>query len=325
MRAFDFDLKGLQVFVIAAQTGSMTETAKRLGLTQSSVSQTLSMLEKNLKVELLDRSVRPLGLTIAGRYFFDQSSHLLSQAEQTQKVFTQGTFELLHLVRIAMVDSLVTSLGKPLIDVVKRRTENWTLSTGRSHMHADALVSRQVDIIISDDALEDSDNLCRYPILSEPFVLVVPLDFKWEDESLSSLSDIKRLLQQLDFVRYTSDSLIGTSIERYLRRLGVQPPVRLQLDNTFAVLSMVASGLGWTITTPLCLYQSGIALDQVRCQPLPTNDSFKRRLTLVCRRHELGDLPEEMARDSCQIMTQCFLPELEKDLPWLLPSIDIGS
>ncbi|WP_394392662.1 LysR substrate-binding domain-containing protein [Shewanella woodyi] len=129
---------------------------------------------------MLDRTVRPLGLTIAGRYFFDQSSHLLSQAEQTQKVFTQGAFEQLHLVRIAMVDSLATSLGKPLIEAVKKRTENWTLSTGRSHMHADALMSRQVDIIISDDALEDSDELSRYPILSEPFVLVSPLNVSWE-------------------------------------------------------------------------------------------------------------------------------------------------
>ncbi|MCL1057074.1 LysR family transcriptional regulator [Shewanella gelidimarina] len=324
MRAFDFDLKGLQVFVIAAQTGSMTETAKRLGLTQSSVSQTLSMLEKNLKVELLDRSVRPLALTIAGRYFFDQSSHLLSQAEQTQKVFTQGTFEQLHLVRIAMVDSLATSLGKPLIEVVKRRTENWSLTTGRSHMHADALVSRQVDIIISDDALEDCDDLCRYPILSEPFVLVVPLNLSCQSEDVSSINDINRLLQKLDFVRYTNDSLIGTNIERYLRRVGLEPAMRLQLDNTFAVLSMVASGLGWTITTPLCLYQSGIPLAQVRCLPLPVNDGFNRRLTLVTRRHELSDLAEQMARDSCQIMSQCFLPELEKDLPWLVSAIDIG-
>ena len=324
MRTFDFDLKSLQVFVIAAQTGSMTETAKRLGLTQSSVSQTLSMLENNLKVELLDRSVRPLGLTIAGRYFFDQSSHLLSQAEQTQKVFTQGTFEKLHLVRIAMVDSLATSLGKPLLEVVKKRTENWSLTTGRSHMHADALVSRQVDIIISDDALEDCDDLCRYPILSEPFVLVVPLDYRWNSKGLCSTDDIKRLQQQLDFVRYTNDSLIGTSIERYLRRVGIEPAMRLQLDNTFAVLSMVASGLGWTITTPLCLYQSGISLARVSCQPLPANDGFNRRLTLVTRRHELSELAEKMAADSCQIMSQSFLPELEKDLPWLVSAIDIG-
>ncbi len=325
MRSFDFDLKALQVFVITAQTGNMTETAKRLGLTQSSVSQTLSVLEKGINVRLLDRSIRPIGLTIAGRYFFDQSSHLLSQAEQTQRVIAQGSFEQLHLVRIALVDSLATALGKPLIEVVKRRTENWTLTTGRSNMHADALLSRQLDIIISDDALEDNDDICRYPILSEPFVLVVPANFQVCGGAEPSLQAVKQLEKELDFVRYTQDSLIGICIERYLKRLAIEPSMRLQLDNTFAVLSMVAAGIGWTITTPLCLYQSGIGLDQVQCLPLPAKAPLHRQLTLVCRRHELGDLPQKMSEDSCDIMRLNFLPELKKDLPWLVQAINIGQ
>ncbi|NRB23316.1 LysR family transcriptional regulator [Shewanella sp.] len=325
MRSFDFDLKALQVFVMTAQTGNMTATAKHLGLTQSSVSQTLSVLEKGVNAKLLDRSIRPIGLTIAGRYFFDQSSHLLYQAEQTQRMIAQGCFEQLHLVRIALVDSLVTALGKPLIEVVKRRTENWTLTTGRSNMHADALLSRQLDIIISDDALEDNDDICRYPILSEPFVLVVPANYNLCVGGHPSLHEVKQLEKELDFVRYTQDSLIGIYIERYLKRLAIEPSMRLQLDNTFAVLSMVAAGIGWTITTPLCLYQSGIGLEQIKCLPLPAKAPLQRQLTLVCRRHELGDLPLKMARDSCNIMRQSFLPELTKDLPWLVASIEIGE
>ncbi|WP_076409687.1 LysR family transcriptional regulator [Shewanella sp. UCD-KL12] len=324
MRSFDFDLKALQVFVMTAQTGNMTETARRLGLTQSSVSQTLAVLEKSVKAQLLDRSVRPIGVTIAGRYFFDQSTHLLSQAEQTQKVLSQGSFEQLHLVRIALVDSLATALGKPLIESVKKRTENWTLTTGRSHMHADALLSRQLDIIISDDALEDNPDICRYPIISEPFVLVVPKHFKMSVQDESTLLQLKQLEAQLDFVRYNQDSLIGTEIERYLRRLGIEANIRLQLDNTFAVLSMVAAGIGWTITTPLCLYQSGIELNQVRCLPLPNKAPLHRQLTLVCRRHELGDLPLQMAKDSCEIIKHTFVTELRKTLPWLEAKITIG-
>ncbi|QFU22542.1 LysR family transcriptional regulator [Shewanella eurypsychrophilus] len=324
MRVFDFDLKALQVFVMTVQTGNMTETARCLGLTQSSVSQTLAVLEKSVKAQLLDRSVRPIGVTIAGRYFFDQSTHLLSQAEQTQKVLSQGSFEQLHLVRIALVDSLATALGKPLIEAVKKRTENWTLTTGRSHMHADALISRRVDIIISDDALADNPDICRYPILSEPFVLVVPKHYKMSGEDEINLLHLKQLEAELDFVRYSQDSLIGTEIERYLRRLGIDTNTRLQLDNTFAVLSMVAAGIGWTITTPLCLYQSGIGLDQVNCLPLPIKMPLQRQLTLVCRRHELGDLPMQMAKDSCDIMKQTFVTEYRQTQPWLEAAINVG-
>ncbi len=318
MNTFGFDLKALEVFVTTAKTGNMTAAAQRLGLTQSSVSQTLATLEKNLKVELLDRTVRPVELTVVGRYFFDQSTHLLAQAEKTQREISKGQFQKLHLVRIALVDSLATSLGKPLIEIVKKRTENWAVSTGRSHMHAQALLSRNVDIIISDDALENNEDLRRHRILREPFVLVVPRSYQ------ALPADLNQLQQDLDFVRYTSDSLIGASIERYIRRLGVEAPNHLQLDNTFAVLSTVAAGLGWTLTTPLCLYQSGLAREELTCLPIPAGEVLQRNLTLACRRNELGDLPQMMADDSRHIMSERFLPKVLKELPWLAPLMHIG-
>ena len=52
-------------------------------------------------------------------------------------------------------------------------------------------------------------------------------------------------------------------IQRHLARRRVSPPPRLEFDSSAAVLDMVAAGLGWAITTPLCLLQSGVALDAV--------------------------------------------------------------
>ncbi|UXI04332.1 LysR family transcriptional regulator [Photobacterium sp. TY1-4] len=318
MKGFGFDLRALEVFVTTAQAGNMTLAANQLRLTQSSVSQTISALESNLNVALLDRSVRPMELTVAGRYFYDQSCHLLSQAEKTHQVMSKGDFQKLHLLRVAMVDSLATSLGQPLVEVIKRHTESWTISTGRSHMHAQALLTRHVDIIISDDALEDNAFLSRHRILREPFVLVVP------SRLAKSYPSFHHLLRELDFVRYTSDSLIGTTIERYLRRLDVNAPSHMQLDNTFAVLSSVAAGLGWTITTPLCLFQSGLTRDKLTCLPLPADEPLHRNLTLVSRPNELGKLPQILAGDSRQIMTEKFLPGVLRELPWLEKELTVG-
>ncbi|UTM59507.1 LysR family transcriptional regulator [Photobacterium sp. CCB-ST2H9] len=311
LKGFGFDLRSLEVFVATAQTGNMTMAATQLGLTQSSVSQTLSALEQNLNVALLDRSVRPVELTVAGRYFYDQSCHLLAEAEKTHGVMTQGNFQKLHLLRIAMVDSLATSLGQPLVEVIKRHTENWRISTGRSHMHAQSLLSRSVDIIISDDALDNHEHLSRHRILREPFVLVIPNLFT------AQFQQLHQVVNRLDFVRYTSDSLIGVTIERYLRRQNLNVPVRMQLDNTFAVLTSVAAGLGWTITTPLCLFQCGPIRDKLTCLPLPGDEPFFRNLTLVSRHHELGNLPQILANDSRQIINENFLPRIRDELPWL--------
>jgi DNA-binding transcriptional LysR family regulator len=56
----------LNVFLIAAETLNFTQTAKRLHLTQSSVSQHIKSLENQLGVELFTRQGRSLEITDAG-------------------------------------------------------------------------------------------------------------------------------------------------------------------------------------------------------------------------------------------------------------------
>jgi len=314
---FGFDLKALEVFVQVAETGNMTVAAERLGMTQSAVSQTLSNLESNLSSTLLDRSVRPIEMTAAGRFLYDRASSLLSEARKTSQDIRKSNFQQLRQVNVAMVDSLATAVGRPLLEAVKRRTRDWSLTTGLSHMHAHGLMSRAVDIIISDDNLDEYTDLVRYQILREPFILALPNDYKGDP------GDLQELNRKMDFVRYSAHSLIGQTIERYLRHIPLEPAQRLRLDNSYAVVSMVASGAGWTITTPLCLFQSGIRLHQVNCVPLPQEAPF-RHLTLVARQGELSDLPKEIAEDSRQILRDSFLAEVAQELPWLMDQISIG-
>ncbi|GAA3543043.1 LysR family transcriptional regulator [Zobellella aerophila] len=209
--SFGFDLRALEVFIQIVDGGNMTAAAERLGMTQSSISQSLANLEKNLDTQLLDRSVRPIEITRAGRFFYDKACQLLQEARTTSQAMQKGRFDKLRHVRIALVDSLATAVGKPLADAVKRHTEQWSMTTGLSHMHGEALLSRTVDIIISDDALMDYPELSRFRILREPFMLVLPKSFTGE------VKQLEPLIKQLDFVRYPAHSLIGQRIERNLR------------------------------------------------------------------------------------------------------------
>ncbi len=60
------DLDQLRCFVEIVDSGSFSEAADRLFMTQSSVSKRIQALEKELKVELFDRSRRKCRLTEAG-------------------------------------------------------------------------------------------------------------------------------------------------------------------------------------------------------------------------------------------------------------------
>ena len=60
-------LRALEVFLAAADSGSMTTAAHNLKVTQSAISQQLKLLEAEMGVTLMDRNTRPLRLTTAGQ------------------------------------------------------------------------------------------------------------------------------------------------------------------------------------------------------------------------------------------------------------------
>jgi DNA-binding transcriptional LysR family regulator len=315
---YEFDLRALHIFSEVAKTGNMSRVAELLGITQSSISQTLSNLEESLQTTLLDRAVRPMELTTAGRFLYDHSKILLEEAHKTNMAIKQADYSQLSHINISVTDSIANSVGQGLINTVSKRTQDWSISTGLSHLHGHALLSRNTDIIISDDELTDYSNLCRYRILREPFVLVLPARYN------SAVNDLNQLLTELDFIRYSANSLIGRSIERHLRSVRIEPLERLQLDNSHAVISAVSQNLGWTITTPLCIFQSNIELHKIKIMPLPV-DSLYRSITLIARKDELGGLPKKLAKDIITTLKKEFRVKMSEKEPWLNELILLGD
>ncbi len=68
------DLAAGGVFVAVVEAGSLSEAAKRLGVTKSAVSKRLAQLEARLGVRLLHRTTRSLALTEAGERFHAHAS-----------------------------------------------------------------------------------------------------------------------------------------------------------------------------------------------------------------------------------------------------------
>jgi DNA-binding transcriptional LysR family regulator len=80
----------MKIFLEAAQFGSFTLAAERLGLTQSAVSMCVKKLEEQHEVSLFDRSGRRLLLTEAGQVLLSEAERILRDVELTiQRVETR--------------------------------------------------------------------------------------------------------------------------------------------------------------------------------------------------------------------------------------------
>jgi len=69
-------LGAMQVFISVADSGSFSESARRLGLSQPSVSRQVNNLETHLGVRLLQRTTRSLSLTEAGQIYYEKARQI---------------------------------------------------------------------------------------------------------------------------------------------------------------------------------------------------------------------------------------------------------
>jgi DNA-binding transcriptional LysR family regulator len=80
------ELDQLRTFVKVVQAGSFTRAADVLGSEKAKVSRTISRLEQQLGVRLLERTTRSLRLTEVGREILERSVTVLAAVEETEHV-----------------------------------------------------------------------------------------------------------------------------------------------------------------------------------------------------------------------------------------------
>ncbi|GAB2596244.1 LysR family transcriptional regulator [Streptomyces capparidis] len=88
--AGELELRHLRCLVAIVDTGSFTDAAIELGVSQAAVSRTLLSLERVLGVRLLHRTSRNVTPTTAGVQVLARARHLLAEAEDLVREATTG-------------------------------------------------------------------------------------------------------------------------------------------------------------------------------------------------------------------------------------------
>src|SRR3982751_5821491 len=73
------DSRQVRAFCVLARTGSFTQTARELHLTQSGISHSMKALERDIGCRLLDRLGKKVVLTQAGEQFLQHATRILQE------------------------------------------------------------------------------------------------------------------------------------------------------------------------------------------------------------------------------------------------------
>ena len=77
-------IRHLRIFLAVADSGTMSQAAKKLYITQPSVSQAVRELEEHYRVLLFERLSKKLYITEAGKTFYSYAKQVVFQFDQLE-------------------------------------------------------------------------------------------------------------------------------------------------------------------------------------------------------------------------------------------------
>lgn len=153
-------LKRMAVFAKVVECGSFTRAANQLEMSVSSISQTISKLESELNVKLLNRSTRSIGLTEAGRIYYQGCRRMLQEAQEVHEQLYAFNNTPTGTLRIGSSSTMAQNVLANMTAEMLKEYPGLTvdLITG---IPAPDLIADGLDIVVRVGDLQDSSLFSR--------------------------------------------------------------------------------------------------------------------------------------------------------------------
>jgi len=317
------DLRVLQAFDCVQRLRSFRLAAEHLGVSISAISQSVQQLEVLLGQALFDRSRRPIELTKFGTRYQPLVHALIESALEFKVSCNELTQHRHREIRVGCVDSFAATVGPELVKSLSGCAGNVIMHSGITNQIIRQLHQQDIDIAICTDPMHHETGLKVKALFDESWVLAVPKSEILPDQV--SWQTLKNLSAKLPFIRYSQRSMIGSQIDRFITHAGIHAPRRFEFDSTDSLLSLVSGGIGWALTSPLCLMQSQHQALASKIAILPSSALGSRTFYLICHSGANELLSQQLMSVTRQVLNYKTLPLIKKYWPLLQSSLVVSK
>lgn len=275
-------LSNLRLIRDVATHQSVSKAAKLSKLSQSAASQTLQEVERELGVELFDRSRRPLAATPAGKVYVDYCRDMLRRHEVMQAELGAILNQGIGTVRIAAIYSVGLSEMSRIEEQFAERFPDAKMDVQylRPDRVWDAVAKDEADLGLMSYA-ESSRDVVAIPWRDEEMVVAVSPEHPLAMRDRVAASS----LNEMNFVGFDDDLPIQQHIDRYLKDHRVEVEMVLRFDNIEMIKQAVTHGVGISIMPERVMREDMLQgrLMALRLQPA----ELFRPLRIVHRRRKV--------------------------------------
>ena len=260
-------VEGIEALLALERTGTISEAAAQLRLTQSAVSKRIQSLENELKIKLIEPDGRRVRLTPKGQNFLNKARLLFSELKNLKELESDNETKKYS---IALSDSIAASWGPKLIRQASNRIKNLEFEI---HVHRSTLVEENVKLGRYHLGLCISSShdpqMVSETILEEPMVLVTNNN---RDENT-----------QLITIEKNSGSWKALE-DKILRHPKLKNYKIMHSESFAAIVQMVKEGYGFGLV-PMGLAQT---MHVPKSNILVLSPNIKRQIKLISRKNIAG-------------------------------------
>lgn len=154
-------LDAMRMFVRVVESGSFSQAARDLNISQPTVSKQLAALEARLGIQLLQRNSRVLAVTPAGQDYYEATLGILQDIDLIEERVTEGQSAPAGLIRVSVSPAFGRMFIIPKLVEFRDRFPDVAIEMEVSGRHVD-LIEEGVDVAIRIGRLSDSALIARH-------------------------------------------------------------------------------------------------------------------------------------------------------------------
>lgn len=247
------NLKQLEAFVEVAQSGSFSKAARKLFLTQPTVSAHISTLEKELDTRLFVRNTKEVALSQEGQRLYVYARQIMELTDKIKQEFGKGTEEEKSCITIAASTIPAQYL---LPEILTRFNEKYPgeqlkILESDSTRVAEQVAEGTVDIGFTGTVLEKK--YCTYiPFYKDQLVVITPNQQKYRE--FQQLGKDIYWIHDENVVMREEGSGTRKEAEKQLRHLGIRAErlhIIASIANQETIKKSVIQGMGVSVLSRL--------------------------------------------------------------------------
>ncbi|UUY07849.1 LysR family transcriptional regulator [Pseudomonas sp. J452] len=254
------DLANLNAFLAIAESGSFSEAAERLHLTQPAVSKRIAGLEQQLNVRLFDRLGREVGLTEAGRALLPRAYQILNVLDDTRRALTNLNGEVTGRLTLATSHHIGLHRLPPLLRAFTRAHPQVALDIQflDSEVAYEEILHGRAELAVITLAPETRSPVRAMPVWDDPLDFVAAPEHPLVRGAIS-LADVARH----PAVFPGDNTFTHHIVRRLFEAEGLTPNIGMSTNYLETIKMMVSIGLAWSVLPRTMLDEQVVRL------PLP--------------------------------------------------------